>query len=57
MIGRLYLVLHGLPPSPEDVPGLLAGSRPTAYEEFADRLLASPRYGERWARRWLDVIA
>ncbi|MEO6808026.1 MAG: PSD1 and planctomycete cytochrome C domain-containing protein [Isosphaeraceae bacterium] len=57
LIRRLYLVLHGLPPSPEDVAGFLADPRPTAYEELVDRLLASPHYGERWARHWLDVIA
>lgn len=57
LIRRLYLVLHGLPPSPDDVARFLADPSPTAYEELVDRLLASPHYGERWARHWLDVIA
>ncbi len=57
LVRRLYLVLHGLPPSPEEVAAFVADERPGAYDELVDRLLASPRYGERWARHWLDVIA
>jgi len=57
LVRRLYLILHGLPPTPEQVASFLADDRPNAYEELVDRLLASPRYGERWARHWLDVMA
>jgi cytochrome c553 len=57
LIRRLCLVLHGLPPSPEEVESFAADTGPQAYEKLVDRLLASPRYGERWARHWLDVIA
>ena len=57
LVRRLYLVLHGLPPTPEEVAAFVADDRPGAYDELVDRLLASPRYGERWARHWLDVIA
>ena len=53
---RLYLILHGLPPTPEQVTAFVADTRPDAYERLVDELLASPRYGERWARHWLDVI-
>ena len=57
LIRRLYLVLHGLPPTPQEVQAFIADASPQAYEKLVDRLLASPRYGERWARHWLDVIA
>ncbi|SKA79941.1 Planctomycete cytochrome C [Prosthecobacter debontii] len=57
LIRRLYLVLHGLQPTPEEVESFIADNDPKAYENLVDRLLASPRYGERWARHWLDVIA
>jgi mono/diheme cytochrome c family protein len=57
LIRRLYFVLHGLPPTPEEVEAFAADSDPRAYEKLVDRLLASPRYGERWARHWLDIIA
>lgn len=57
LIRRLYMVLHGLPPTPEEVETFVADKDPKAYEKRVDRLLASPRYGERWARHWLDVIA
>ena len=57
LVRRLYLVLHGLPPTPEEVAAFVADNRPGAYEELVDRLLESPRYGERWARHWLDIIA
>ena len=55
LIRRVYLDLIGLPPSPRDVDAFLADQSPTAYEELVDRLLASPQYGERWARPWLDL--
>ncbi len=45
----------GLPPSPADVDAFLDDTRPDAYEQLVDRLLASPHYGERWARPWLDL--
>lgn len=57
LVRRLYLVLHGLPPTPEEVAAFVADDRPEAYEELVDRLLDSPRYGERWARHWLDIMA
>jgi hypothetical protein len=56
LIRRLTFDLHGLPPDPEDVEEFVADSDPAAYERLVDRLLASPRYGERWARHWLDVV-
>src|SRR5205823_7414095 len=46
----------GLPPSPAEVDEFVADPRSDAYEKLVDRLLASPRYGERWARHWLDVV-
>src|SRR6185295_10284426 len=51
-----YLDLTGLPPAPEDVSRFVADNSPDAYERLVDRLLGSPRYGEHWARSWLDVI-
>src|SRR5262245_33016654 len=56
LIRRLTFDLTGLPPTPPDVAAFLADSSPDAYERLVDRLLASPRYGERWARHWLDVV-
>lgn len=55
LIRRAYFDLWGLPPSPEDVEAFLADERPDAWERLIDRLLDSPRYGERWGRHWLDV--
>ncbi len=55
LIRRLRLDLLGLPPSPADVDAFLADDRPDAYERLVDRLLASPHYGERWGRHWLDA--
>jgi uncharacterized protein DUF1553/uncharacterized protein DUF1549/cytochrome c len=55
LIRRLSLDLIGLPPSPDEVRAFLADRSPDAYEKRVDRLLASPHYGERWARPWLDV--
>ncbi len=52
---RAYFDLTGLPPTPAEVQEFLADSRPDAYEKLIDRLLASPRYGERWGRDWLDL--
>jgi hypothetical protein len=56
LIRRAYLDLWGLPPAPADVDAFLADQRPDAYERLLDRLLASPRFGERWGRHWLDVV-
>ena len=56
LMRRAYLDLIGLPPSPEDVQAYLADSNPKAYEQMIDKLLASPQYGERWARYWLDAV-
>jgi hypothetical protein len=55
LIRRAYYDLLGLPPTPEQVNAFLADNSPTAFEKVVDALLASPRYGERWGRHWLDV--
>ncbi len=55
LIRRLKFDLHGLPPTPAEVDACIADESPRAYEDLVDRLLASPRYGERWGRHWLDV--
>ena len=56
LIRRLYYDLHGLPPAPDIVDAFVKNDDPHAYEKLVDQLLASPRYGERWARHWLDTI-
>jgi hypothetical protein len=56
LIRRVSYDLHGLPPTPEEIDAFVTDRRPDAYERLVDRLLASPRYGERWARHWLDVV-
>ena len=56
LIRRVYFDLIGLPPSPEEVDEFTASKDPLVYEKLVDRLLGSPRYGERWARHWLDVV-
>ena len=56
LIRRLYFDLIGLPPTPEEMKSFLDDASPEAYEKVVDRLLASPRYGERWARHWMDVV-
>ena len=53
---RLYFDLTGLPPSPAELGAFLSDPSPDAYERLVERLLGSPRYGEQWARAWLDVI-
>jgi mono/diheme cytochrome c family protein len=55
LIRRLSLDLLGLPPEPREVDAFLADASPDAYERLVDRFLASPRYGERWGRHWLDT--
>ena len=56
LIRRVTYDLHGLPPTPEEVAAFVADKSPKAYENLIERLLASPRYGEQWARHWLDVV-
>jgi hypothetical protein len=53
---RLFFDLIGLPPTPEQIDTFVADSREDAYEQLVERLLASPHYGERWGRHWLDVV-
>jgi hypothetical protein len=55
LIRRVTLDLTGLPPTPDEIDAFLSDSSPEAYEKVVDRLLASPRYGERMAARWLDA--
>ncbi len=55
LIRRAYFDLIGLPPTPEQVKAFVEDSSPTAFEKVIDELLASPHYGERWGRHWLDV--
>lgn len=55
LIRRAHFDLIGLPPTPEEVDRFLADDGPRAWERLIDRLLASPHYGERWGRHWLDV--
>src|ERR1043166_3331787 len=56
LIRRLFFDLTGLPPRPEEGAALIHDSDPFAFQKLVDQLLASPRYGERWARHWLDVV-
>ena len=58
LIRRASYILTGLPPKPEEVEAFVleAVKSPQAYEQLVDRLLASPHYGERWARHWLDWV-
>ncbi len=55
LIRRVTLDLIGLPPTPAEVDAFIGDPSPTAFDTVVDRLLASPRYGERWARKWLDL--
>ena len=55
LVRRLYFDLIGLPPTPEEIDRFVNDKSPFAYENLVDRLLASPRFGERWGRHWLDV--
>jgi mono/diheme cytochrome c family protein len=54
LLRRLSLDLTGLPPTPEDLHAFLSDPSPNAYSKQVDRLLASPQFGEKWARHWLD---
>ena len=56
LIRRVTFDLLGLPPSPDEVAEFLADESPAAFESLVERLLASPHYGEKWARHWLDVV-
>ena len=56
LLRRATFDLTGLPPSPEEVRGFLEDTTPEAFARVVDRLLASPAYGEHWARHWLDVV-
>lgn len=56
LIRRLTYDLHGLPPTPAEIDAFLADTSDQAYATLVDRLLASPRYGERWGRYWLDIV-
>jgi hypothetical protein len=55
LLRRVYLDLIGLPPTRDELHAFLAADSDTSYENVVDRLLESPRYGERWARHWMDV--
>jgi len=55
-IRRLYLVMHGLPPTRKQIQRFLGDKSPDAWRHAVDEVLKSPRYGERWARHWLDLI-
>ncbi|MEX0938392.1 MAG: PSD1 and planctomycete cytochrome C domain-containing protein [Pirellulales bacterium] len=56
LIRRVTFDLVGLPPTPEEIDAFLADASPDAFARVVDRLLASPHYGERWARHWLDLV-
>ncbi len=56
LIRRLYYDFTGLPPTPEEVEAFVNDERPGAYEHLVDYLLASPHYGEKWGRHWLDLV-
>ena len=55
-IRRVTIDLTGMLPTPEEVEAFVKDNSSNAYEKLVDRLLASPRYGERWGRHWLDVV-
>ncbi len=56
LLRRVYLDLIGLPPAPEQVESFLKDNSPEAFEKVVDSLLASPHFGEKWARHWLDLV-
>ncbi len=56
LVRRVYYDMLGLPPTPSQVAEFVSSDDPLAYEKLIDQLLASPAYGERWARHWLDVV-
>ena len=56
LIRRVTFDLIGLPPTPEEVADFVHDASPDAFSRVVDRLLASPHYGERWGRHWMDVV-
>ncbi|MDA1014763.1 MAG: DUF1553 domain-containing protein [Planctomycetota bacterium] len=56
LVRRLYFDLTGLPPTPDQIAEFVNDTAPDAYIRLVDRLMASPRFGERWGRQWLDVV-
>jgi hypothetical protein len=56
LLRRVYFDLIGLPPTPEEIDAFLKDTSPGAYEKVVEKLLASPHYGERWGRHWLDLV-
>jgi mono/diheme cytochrome c family protein len=56
LVRRAYLDVTGLPPAPAEIDAFLKDTSPDAWPKLVDRLLASPQYGERWARHWLDLV-
>ena len=56
LVRRLYLIMHGLPPTPEQVQEFIHDSAPDAFSRLIEKVLASQRYGERWASHWLDLV-
>ncbi|QDU54042.1 PSD1 and planctomycete cytochrome C domain-containing protein [Aeoliella mucimassa] len=56
LVRRVYYDITGLPPTQDEIDAFMADDRPDAYEHLVDQLLASPKYGEKWARHWLDVV-
>jgi len=56
LVRRLYFDLIGVPPTPEEIDAFVADASPQAWESLIDRLLDDPRYGEHWARFWLDLV-
>jgi hypothetical protein len=56
LIRRLYFVMLGVPPAPEQIDDFVRDPRPGAFERLVERVLDDPRYGERWGRHWLDVV-
>ncbi|WP_166824395.1 DUF1549 domain-containing protein [Thalassoroseus pseudoceratinae] len=56
LVRRLYFDLLGLPPTPTQIDEFVSDTSPNAYEKLVDRLLASPAFGQRWGRHWLDVV-
>ena len=56
LLRRVYLILTGLPPSPQEIDAFIGNDDPQAYEKAVDQLLGSGHFGERWARHWLDLM-